>query len=39
MNTWFIQCKLDCKERVSDCCLTPIEEIIQLYHGENKLYD
>jgi len=22
---------------VSDCCLTPIQQFFQLYHGENKL--
>ena len=24
-------------EWVSDCCLTPIQQFFQLYHGENKL--
>ena len=24
-------------ERVSDCCLTPIQQFFQLYNGENKL--
>ena len=35
----YIFCDFSCivNSELSNCCLTPIQHFVQLYHGENKL--